>query len=195
MLRALSPVPTWMVWNTMLALVPLALSFTLFSPGRRCRSMGWWFGFAVFVAALPNAPYVLTDVIHLVDDARDGVLIRTVLLYSGFVTVGVVAYTVSVARLFAFLRRAGLGSLAMVGAEIGVHGVVAVGVLIGRYGRWNSWDAATRPWAVVADAASWASPRALFAVVLFAVGLAMITATLRLATVGVAAVVRRPGIR
>ncbi len=70
MLRALSPVPTWMVWNTMLALVPLALSFTLFSPGRRCRSMGWWFGFAVFVAALPNAPYVLTDVIHLVDDAR-----------------------------------------------------------------------------------------------------------------------------
>ena len=194
MLRALSPVPTWMVWNTVLALVPLALSFTLFSPGRRRRSIGWWLGLAIFVVALPNAPYVLTDVIHLVDDARDGVLIRTVLLYCGFVTVGVVAYTVSVARLFAFLRRAGMGALALVGAEIGVHSVVAVGVLIGRYGRWNSWDAGTRPWAVVSDAASWASPRAVLAVMLLAIGLAAITATLRLATAGAKAVVRLPGV-
>ena len=194
MLRAFSPVPTWMVWNTILALVPLALSFTLFSPARRPRSVGWWFGLAIFVASLPNAPYVLTDVIHLVDDARDGVLIRTVLLYCGFVTVGVVAYTVSVARLFAFLRRAGMGALALVGAEIGVHSVVAVGVLIGRYGRWNSWDAGTRPWAVVSDAASWASPRAVLAVMLLAIGLAAITATLRLATAGAKAVVRLPGV-
>ena len=192
MLRAFSPVPTWMVWNTVLALVPLALSFTLFSPARRHRSVGWWLGLGIFVVALPNAPYVLTDVIHLVDDARDGVLIRTVLLYSGFVAVGVVAYTVSVARLFAFFRRAGMGALSLVGAEIGVHSVVAVGVLIGRYGRWNSWDVGTRPWAVVRDAASWASPRAVLAVALFAIGLAAITATLRLATVGAKAVVRLP---
>ena len=184
MLRTLVPVPLWMVWNTLLAMVPLALSFGLFSQVRQSRSVAWWIGLGVFLVALPNAPYDLTDVIHLIDDARDGVLIRTVLLYSGFIAVGVAAYTISVARLIVYLRRAGLGVRATVAAELAVHGVVAIGVLIGRYGRWNSWDAGTRPWAVVRDSAAWASPRAFLAVFLLAAGLVAVTATLRLAAVG-----------
>jgi Protein of unknown function (DUF1361). len=93
-----------MVWNTLLAMVPLAL---------------------------PNAPYVLTDLIHLIDDARDGVLIRTVLLYSGFIAVGVGAYTVSVARFIAFLRRAGLGVRTTVAGTLRLAAV-------GAKSAWNS---------------------------------------------------------
>ena len=192
MIRALSPVPIWMLWNTVLAMVPLVLSFGLFSPYRQSRSLAWWMGLGLFLVALPNAPYVLTDVIHLIDDARDGVLIRTVMIYSGFIAVGVAAYTVSVARLVAYLKRTGFGVRSAVVVELGVHGVVAVGVLIGRYGRWNSWDAGTRPWAVVHDSAAWASPRAFLAVFLLAVGLVAVTATLRLAAVGAKSLVRLP---
>ena len=59
----------WMVWNTFLAAVPLVLALVLFQPGRN-RTKGWWFGAVTFVLFLPNAPYLLTDVVHLFGDIR-----------------------------------------------------------------------------------------------------------------------------
>jgi uncharacterized membrane protein len=59
----------WMTWNLFLASIPLALSVWLFRT-KRGRSWVWWFGFLVFFAFLPNAPYLLTDVIHLIHDIR-----------------------------------------------------------------------------------------------------------------------------
>src|SRR5688500_10718967 len=59
----------WMGWNLLLALVPLALALVLFR-GHRDRTASWWLAAAAFVAFLPNAPYVMTDVIHLYSDVR-----------------------------------------------------------------------------------------------------------------------------
>lgn len=184
-IRALSPVPFFMVWNSVLAAVPLVLACALFRRGVRGGGVLWWAGLVAFVVTLPNAPYVLTDVVHLIDVAHDGVLLRTAIAYAGFVSFGMLAYTVSVARFSGHLRRAGLGLGAALGVEVALHGIVAIGVLIGRYGRWNSWDLGTRPFRVVADSAGYASPRALVAVVLFATGIGLIAATLRLAVHGV----------
>src|SRR5258705_4190248 len=47
--------------------LPLLLSAWLFW-SRRSKTLGWWVGVGTFVAFLPNAPYVLTDVVHLRDD-------------------------------------------------------------------------------------------------------------------------------
>ena len=184
-MRLMSAVPVWMGWNTFLALIPLGLSFVIFGQrSPRLRGVPWWIGFTAFLVTLPNAPYVLTDVIHLIDDAQDGVLIRTVLLYGAFIGVGVLAYTVCIARFVAHLRRAGAPAAALVSVEIALHAVVAVGVLIGRYGRWNSWDLGTRPLAVIHDSAGWMSPRAIVGVGLLATGLIAITVMLRLAARG-----------
>ena len=57
------------VWNLFLAFIPLALSFWLFRRGKS-RSFVWWLGLVVFLAFLPNAPYILTDIIHLIYDVR-----------------------------------------------------------------------------------------------------------------------------
>jgi uncharacterized membrane protein len=78
--RAWSPVPFFMVWNSLLALVPLALALVVFRRGARTGTFWWRAGVAIFVVMLPNAPYVLTDVIHLVDAAPHGVSIATLLL-------------------------------------------------------------------------------------------------------------------
>jgi uncharacterized membrane protein len=59
----------WMTWNLFLAFIPLALSVWLFRIKRR-RSGVWWLGFLVFFAFLPNAPYLLTDIIHFIEDIR-----------------------------------------------------------------------------------------------------------------------------
>ncbi len=177
-------VPFFMMWNTVLAVVPLVLALWLFRPDARTGAAGWWCGLGAFVVTLPNAPYVLTDVIHLVDDAQDGVLIRTVLAYLTFFVVGVVAYTVSVVRFGSMLRRTGIDRAGVVALEVVLHALVAVGVLVGRYGRWNSWDLGVRPVAVVTDTVAWLSPRAVVAVTLLAVGLIAITTTVRLAARG-----------
>ena len=54
----------WMAWNLTLALVAVALAVWLFRV-ERPRTVGWWVGFGAFALFLPNAPYVLTDLIHL----------------------------------------------------------------------------------------------------------------------------------
>jgi uncharacterized membrane protein len=151
LIRALSPVPFFMVWNSVLAAVPLVLACALFRRGVSTGGAIWWIGVVAFVVTLPNAPYVLTDLVHLVEVAHHGVLLRTAIAYAAFVSFGMVAYTVAVARFTRHLRRLGVSLGAALAAEVALHGVVAVGVLIGRYGRWNSWDLGLRPVSVVAD--------------------------------------------
>src|SRR5437764_9379148 len=54
----------WMTANVVLAAVPFGLAVGLFARPR-AKTWSWWVGVAAFVAFLPNAPYVLTDVVHL----------------------------------------------------------------------------------------------------------------------------------
>ena len=112
--------------------------------------MFWWVGLAAFVAFLPNAPYVLTDIIHLRGDA---LAIRqthahTSLLYveyAVFVIVGVGCYVGALELLRRFLTAHGWSVVAAATVELVLHGLCAVGVLLGRVARFNSWDLGTRP--------------------------------------------------
>lgn len=154
----------WMGWNLFLALVPLAIGLVIFRAHR--HTPAWWFGVAAFVAFLPNAPYVLTDVIHLPDDVRahpDGVVVLGVLpLYLGFIATGLLAYALALRCLTAHLARAGWSARRVVAVEIGLHALSAVGVYLGRVPRLNSWDLVTRPADVMTTAA--ASATSLFTV-------------------------------
>ncbi len=59
----------WMAWNLALALAPWMLSFYLFRPTRR-PGAAWVCGALAFVLLVPNAPYILTDVVHLPPSIR-----------------------------------------------------------------------------------------------------------------------------
>ncbi|NEP60813.1 MAG: DUF1361 domain-containing protein [Symploca sp. SIO2G7] len=150
---------SFMVWNSFLALVPLILSFWLFrGRGSHARYILWWLGFITFVAFLPNAPYVLTDIIHLVDDIRSGqsvwaialILVPQYVLFIGF---GILAYTVSLVNLGRYFSREGK-SRWVLPAELTLHGLSAIGIYLGRFLRFNSWDLVTRPDTVVSDTLS-----------------------------------------
>ena len=139
----------WMTWNLTLAIVPAVLAVGLFA--RRDRNGGpvWFAGVAAFVLMLPNAPYVVTDLIHLRRDAAlanaDGSVVLGVLpVYGLFVAVGFACYGVALAQLTAFARRAGW-RWSTLRIELAVHAVVSVGIVLGRIARLNSWDAVTRP--------------------------------------------------
>lgn len=142
----------WMSWNLFLAFIPLALSFWLFrnrkGRAKELTSPLWWGGLLVFIAFLPNAPYILTDVIHLVEDIRHYQSIWVITLvvipqYLLFIFAGFEAYVVSLINLGTYLRRRGWGQ-GIIWAELGVHALSAIGIYLGRFQRFNSWDLITR---------------------------------------------------
>ncbi|NJM20869.1 MAG: DUF1361 domain-containing protein [Richelia sp. RM2_1_2] len=143
----------WMTWNLFLAFIPLVLSVWLFRRIKRSRSWVWWLGFAVFYAFLPNAPYLLTDVIHLIDDIRtiQSVWIITLVLIPVYLVVilaGFEAYVISVINMGYYLHRIGKSQW-IFGMELITHALSAVGVYWGRFLRFNSWDFVTQPDAVI----------------------------------------------
>src|SRR5688572_18167291 len=89
----------WMTWNTLLAMVPASLAIVLFRHEGRKRWL-WWSGVVTFVLFLPNAPYVVTDLVHLRRDVgqtnTDAAVYAGVLpLYASYIAVGFGCYVVA----------------------------------------------------------------------------------------------------
>ena len=161
----------FIIWNVFLAAIPVLLE-PLFGYVQ-LRLSGWLKRFAQLLLAgswllfLPNAFYVITDFMHLNPDVlvnrrRDGQLhltdygrgdamyvLDSVLLFAATLFG---AYVGGLALLhgYRFLRRRLSVSWSRA-ALAGIMLLVAVGVYIGRYGRWNSWDGLLRPWQVAFD--------------------------------------------
>ncbi|MGK7874560.1 MAG: DUF1361 domain-containing protein [Xenococcaceae cyanobacterium] len=146
--QALSHSNGFMAWNLFLAFVPLALSVWLFRKSRS-RSILWWAGFLVFLAFLPNAPYVLTDTIHLIDLIRQGYsawIVSLVLIpqYLLFILAGFEAYVLSVMNLGYYWHQQGQKKY-ILEVELIIHALCGVGIYLGRFKRFNSWDFVTQP--------------------------------------------------
>ncbi len=136
------------IWNSFLAYIPLVLSFWLFRSSRP-RSLTWWLVFLVFIAFLPNAPYVLTDIIHPINFVRRGYSVWIVTLavipqYFLFILAGFEAYVISLMNFGYYLEEEGLKQH-IVTMELVIHALCAVGIYLGRFKRFNSWDFVTQP--------------------------------------------------
>ncbi|MEC4985946.1 MAG: DUF1361 domain-containing protein [Oscillatoria sp. PMC 1068.18] len=136
------------IWNSFLAFIPLALSFWLFRLSNR-RTWLWWAILGIFLAFLPNAPYVLTDTIHVIEAARRGYSVWVVTLvlipqYFIFILAGFEAYVLSLMNVGYYLNKQGLKKY-IFPAELSLHLLSAIGIYLGRFKRFNSWDFITQP--------------------------------------------------
>ncbi|MBW4692423.1 MAG: DUF1361 domain-containing protein [Lyngbya sp. HA4199-MV5] len=139
----------WILWNLFLAFIPLVLSFWLFRRKTNDRPVVWWLGWLVFLAFLPNAPYLLTDIIHLIRGTRVGyatwiIALVFIPLHIAAIVSGFEAYVISLINQGHYLKRQGQRSLVM-WSELAVHGLCAIGIYLGRFRRFNSWDLVTDP--------------------------------------------------
>jgi uncharacterized membrane protein len=137
----------WMGWNLFLALVPLVLARFLFGHRERPR---WLLiaGGVVFVAFLPNAPYVLTDVLHLPGELADKnhwLAAALVGQYLCLFAAGFAAYVLSLVRLERWLADHGASPRRVLAVDLALHALCAVGIVLGRVFRFNSWDVVTNP--------------------------------------------------
>ena len=135
------------IWNLFLAFIPLALSFYLFRSQVR-RNIWWWLLLLIFIAFLPNAPYVLTDSIHIIELSPQYPkwAIATILIpqYTVFITLGFEAYVVSLSKLDRYLTSYLIPRYRTFIKAI-AHSLCIIGVYIGRFERFNSWDFVTKP--------------------------------------------------
>ncbi len=151
-------------WNLLLAWIPW-LSAQAIARGRGRGGLAALS--AVWLLFLPNAPYLVTDLVHLrprppVPASYD------VLLFASFALAGCALAWGAIELVHARLARA-IGRARAAAAVGAVLLLTGFGVYLGRFGRWNSWDLLGRPRALLADAAgALGDPRALAFSLLFA---------------------------
>ncbi len=136
------------LWNLFLAYIPVFLSVWLFRWSER-RSLFWWVILATFVAFLPNAPYILTDIIHYIRSIRQGLSDSIIIFaltpqYLIFLIGGFQAYVMSLLNLEFYLTKIGQEK-SIFAVQILIHFLSAIGIYLGRFLRFNSWDFVTQP--------------------------------------------------
>ena len=153
----------FLVWNLALAWIPLLAALVLVrarSPLLQGASGALWLLF------LPNAPYLVTDLVHLRSRAAVP-LWFDVLLFSAFALAGCALAWASLEMVHGRLA-ASLGRIRAAAVVPGVLLLTGFGVYLGRFLRWNSWDVFAEPAALLTGAArALATPRALVFSALF----------------------------
>jgi uncharacterized membrane protein len=154
----------FLIWNLFLAWIPVFFAAGFAVVHRRAWLLPLGLGWLAF---LPNSPYLVTDLVHLGEGVE---LWRHVLQYGFAAWTGIMLGVVSMRLIHARIERE-FGFVAGWAAVIVSIALCSIGVVIGRFQRWNSWDLVTRPDAVVATTFEWV--RSPFAVQSTGVALAV----------------------
>jgi uncharacterized membrane protein len=133
----------FLVWNLFLAWLPLAFAVAARACARRRLLLAAVACGVLWLLFFPNAPYILTDFIHL------GASPTTPLWYDGlmlsaFAWTALVLGFVSLHVMQALWRDAA-GSVAAWAGVVAALALASVGIYIGRFVGFNSWDALLHP--------------------------------------------------
>jgi len=140
---------TFLLWNLFLAAIPFALSAALTLAAQRPGARLLLPVGAVWLLFFPNAPYLITNLLHLEPRPSVPYWYDWALLMS-FAWNGLVLAFASLLDMHALVRQrlgfwAGWLFVAM------ALGLSAFGVYLGRYLRYNSWEVLTNPFTLFYD--------------------------------------------
>jgi uncharacterized membrane protein len=133
----------FLVWNLVLAWVPFALALAAYDRARRRIDAGVAALGVLWLLFFPNAPYLLTDFIHLRRDAPAPVWYDALML-SAFAWTALLLGFASLYLIQSIARRV----VGFAWSWVGVAGALALasfGIYLGRFVRFNSWDVLVRP--------------------------------------------------
>jgi uncharacterized membrane protein len=144
--RTGDPYYRFLLWNLFLAWIPLVCASAAYARARRRMDVVVVALLVLWLLFFPNAPYLLTDFIH-VGDRPSVPLWYDALMLSSFAWTGLLLGFASL-YLVQLIARSVLGaawSWVVVGLALAL---ASFGVYLGRFVRFNSWDALLRPWRV-----------------------------------------------
>jgi uncharacterized membrane protein len=132
----------FLIWNLILAWVPLVLAMAAYGRARRRVDLTVAVLLVPWLLFFPNAPYLLTDFIHLGEGPAP--LWYDALMLSAFAWTGLLLGFASLYLVQMILRRA-FGTVAAWLGVVMALSLGSIGVYVGRFIRFNSWDALLHP--------------------------------------------------
>ena len=136
----------FLLWNLFLGFLPLAIAYGLHRYYARLPRWALWLGGVVWLLFYPNAPYMISDLMHNQMDP-DAILYDTLILF-GFAMLSLFYGFLSLKlmfRVFVQMRGRHVANTALVLSLL----LSSLGFYMGRVIRFNSWDIFTKPLAVL----------------------------------------------
>ena len=140
----------FLVWNLFLAWTPYFLALLINS----LSTLKWpklivLFGVFIWLLFFPNAPYIITDLLHLKYRAPIPMWYDVLLIFS-FAWTGVLLGFFSLFEIHSTLEKYFSKAFSWV-LVLGCLALTGFGVFVGRFQRWNSWDIIQQPVALFQD--------------------------------------------
>jgi uncharacterized membrane protein len=145
-----------MIWNLFLAYIPYAISGWLVAKpakqARQARPMVQIIALLLWLLFIPNSFYILTDLYHLADSHRNSLVPEwfDLALILSFAWNGLLLGVLSIRH----IERRFISGASVFREWLFLYPVMwlnALGVYVGRYLRYNSWDIFLNPFQLLAD--------------------------------------------
>jgi uncharacterized membrane protein len=133
-----------LIWNLFLAWIPLALAIVVYDRWRRHGARPALFALgALWLLFFPNAPYIVTDFVHL-ERTADAPYWYDAVTVAAFAWTGVLLGFASLFLMQTVVRqwRGVISGWAFAGVALALG---SLGIYLGRFLRLNSWDAVEHP--------------------------------------------------
>ncbi len=151
----------YLIWNLFLAWIPLATALPLYAMQARNERRPLATGAlgTVWFLFFPNAPYLVTDLVHLRYRAPVPYWFD-IIMVAAFVLTGLFLGYLSLYLVQEIVRHRA-GHAASWAFVAGMLGLSSFGIYLGRFLRWNSWDVILSPGDLIEDAARMMEPATL----------------------------------
>jgi len=143
----------WMGWNLFLAALPMVVAIFLFKKEYWEKRSLWLivyvFLLLVFYFFLPNAPYVMTDIIHLVRQIKDyryfglkdwDIIVVLIPQFVFYIFIGFSFYVIAFQKLIKLLYVCNWPEWLIWFIKVINTFIMSIGVFLGRFYRFNTWD-------------------------------------------------------
>lgn len=140
----------FLIWNLFLAYTPLV--FTSIVKSYKSLHEMWYYFYpavVVWLLLLPNAPYIITDFVHL-EKAPNIPFWFDILLIASFSVSGMLFGLASMKDIFKiFSKRFSIMTCWIIMGAISL--LCGFGMYVGRFLRYNSWDILQKPYTLTVD--------------------------------------------
>ncbi|HUC88698.1 MAG TPA: DUF1361 domain-containing protein [Candidatus Paceibacterota bacterium] len=135
----------YLLWNIVLAILPFIISSMLLLRAQKGKFNIAFFiiGGILWLLLIPNAPYIVTDLIHIHEQSRMPILYDSFLLFSSAL-VGLILGMYSLSQIDQIIRMK-FKKFASSAIIAGIILFTSFGVYLGRFLRFNSWDIFNNP--------------------------------------------------
>jgi uncharacterized membrane protein len=147
----------FLVWNLFLAFLPLVFIYgASYWRAKKGSSLIVFLLGGISLLFLPNSPYIITDLFHLLYWKHTAPLWFDTLMIFSYASTGFILFYASLFMMEKLLKTYFKGSTVAL-LLLGIIFLNAFGIYLGRYMRFNSWDIISNPMGLIGEIFSYVS--------------------------------------